>query len=269
VPTAAADRACAAAARREAAAPCAAVVLALLGLLWLLGACASAPPRRYTAPYRTIQVDGQLEEWEAIPWTEDFVDIEGEARPAPRFRTRAKLAWDERFFYFAFELEEPQLQASFTQRDSFIFQRDDDIEIFLDPDGDRRNYFELELNAHNTPWDLFLVRTYQEGGPALHGYDMPGLRSAVALRGTLNDGTDVDQGWSAEIAIPWAAFADVAARPEPGDSWRVNFSRVEWDFRWRDGRYEQPPREDNWVWSPQGAVDMHRPERWGIVDFAR
>eukprot|EP00193_Tetraselmis_chui_P017157 CAMPEP_0177775366 /NCGR_PEP_ID=MMETSP0491_2-20121128/14054_1 /TAXON_ID=63592 /ORGANISM="Tetraselmis chuii, Strain PLY429" /LENGTH=326 /DNA_ID=CAMNT_0019293911 /DNA_START=1286 /DNA_END=2269 /DNA_ORIENTATION=- len=25
---------------------------------------------------------------------------------------------------------------------------------------------------------------------------------------------------------------------------------------------------DNWVWSPQGVVDMHRPERWGVLQFA-
>jgi predicted esterase len=28
-------------------------------------------------------------------------------------------------------------------------------------------------------------------------------------------------------------------------------------------------REDNWVWSPQGIIDMHRPERWGIVEFSK
>ncbi len=29
--------------------------------------------------------------------------------------------------------------------------------------------------------------------------------------------------------------------------------------------HEHP--EDNWVWSPQGVVDMHRPEKWGEVIF--
>src|SRR5262249_33418945 len=27
-------------------------------------------------------------------------------------------------------------------------------------------------------------------------------------------------------------------------------------------------REHNWVWSPQGVVDMHRPERWGYLQFS-
>ena len=25
--------------------------------------------------------------------------------------------------------------------------------------------------------------------------------------------------------------------------------------------------EDNWVWSPQGEIDMHIPEKWGFVRF--
>ena len=27
--------------------------------------------------------------------------------------------------------------------------------------------------------------------------------------------------------------------------------------------------EDNWIWSPPGVVDMHRPEMWGLVQFTR
>src|SRR5438105_52985 len=36
-------------------------------------------------------LDGKLDKpaWQAVPWTEDFVDIEGGLKPRPRFRTRA------------------------------------------------------------------------------------------------------------------------------------------------------------------------------------
>jgi hypothetical protein len=49
----------------------------------------------------------------------------------------------------------------------------------------------------------------------------------------------------------------------------MNFSRVEWQLRVRDGRYEKVPdtKEDNWVWSPQGVINMHIPEKWGTVRF--
>jgi hypothetical protein len=122
--------------------------------------------------------------------------------------------------------------------------------------------------------------------------------------GTCNDPRDTDRGWSVELAFPWSMVASLsdaavpvrAARrqgavflgydtpptaaavpmavgkpPRGGDRWRVNFSRVEWQQRVTpDGKYERIPntREDNWVWSPQGVIDMHRPETWGYVEFS-
>jgi hypothetical protein len=51
----------------------------------------------------------------------------------------------------------------------------------------------------------------------------------------------------------------------------VDFSRVEWRINIVHGKYEKVPNtpEDNWVWSPQGIVDMHRPEKWGYVQFTK
>jgi hypothetical protein len=48
------------------------------------------------------------------------------------------------------------------------------------------------------------------------------------------------------------------------------YSRVEWKLEVVDGRYRKVPGvpENNWVWSPQGASNMHRPESWGYVQFS-
>lgn len=239
-------------------------------------------PQCYNCPRAAAPpvLDGALDDaaWQQAVWTADFADIRGGAQPAPRFRTRAKMLWDDSCLYIGAELEEPQLQASFTQRDAFIYQLDNDFEVFIDPDGDSHLYYELELNALNTPWDLLLVKPYRDGGPAINGFDLAGLRSAVHLDGTLNDPADTDAGWSIEIAIPWGALADAAGTrcpPQPGDYWRMNFSRVEWRFEARAGKYIKeldvltglPYPEDNWVWSPQGLIAMHYPERWGYVVF--
>ena len=58
--------------------------------------------------------------------------------------------------------------------------------------------------------------------------------------------------------------------PRDGDQWRINFSRVEWDTEIADGKYRKVKGkpEHNWVWSPQGVIDMHRPERWGYLQFS-
>jgi len=226
-----------------------------------------------------LSIDGKLDEssWKAAAWTDQFVDITGDAALPPRFATRAKMLWDDDYFYFAADLQEPHLWATLTARDAVIFQ-DNDFEVFIDPDGDTHNYAELEINALATVWDLMLVQPYRDGGPAIHAWDIAGLKAAVDLRGTINRPDDRDDGWSVEMAIPWTILAELAPgrrRPNPGERWRVNFSRVQWQLdtagnryaKRRDGPTGKPLPEDNWVWSPQGAVNMHMPERWGLVQF--
>ena len=220
------------------------------------------------------RIDGRLDDpaWKNAAWTERFVDIEGSRKPKPRFHTRAKMLWDKTHFYIAADMIEPHVWGTLTKHDSVIFH-DNDFEVFIDPDGDTHEYYEFEMNALNTGWDLFLPRPYKDGGRADNSWEIPGLKTAVAVRGTLGDPSDTDFGWSVEIAIPWTALARSANRPSPprsGDQWRVNFSRVEWKHLVQDGKYRKVPkmREDNWVWSPQGIIDMHRPEMWGYVQFS-
>jgi hypothetical protein len=182
------------------------------------------------------------------------------------------MLWDEEYLYVGAELQEPHLWATLTRHDSVVFH-DDDFEVFIDPNGDSHEYYELEINALGTTWDLLLPRPYKDDGRPVNDWEIVGLKSAVHLDGTLNDPTDTDRGWSLELAIPWTALGELARRPAPpgeGDQWRVNFSRVESPVEVSEGAYRKMPgvREDNWVWSPQHVVDMHRPEWWGYVQFS-
>jgi ketosteroid isomerase-like protein len=265
--------------------------LLLVALPLVAGSALADPPKNWTSDWARLRgivprgyvccraeqppkIDGRLDDaaWQLAPWTEDFVDIEGPRRPKPRLRTRAKMLWDSEYFYLAAELEEPHVWATLTKHDSVIFN-DNDFEFFIDPDGDNHQYYEFEINALNTGWDLFLPRPYKDDGRADNGWEMPGLKTAVHVNGTLSNPSDRDTGWTVEIAIPWAALREFAGRPVPprdGDQWRIDFSRVEWRHHVVAGKYERVPRtaEDNWVWSPTGIVDMHRPERWGFVQFS-
>ena len=251
--------------------------LFLLFLVILAAPAAFAQPKEYRCLRAggPITIDGKPTEpaWRAAPWTDLFVDIEGDRKPRPRFRTRARMLWDDQYFYIAAELEEPHVWGTLTQRDSVIFH-DNDFEVFIDPNGDRNEYYELEINALNTVWDLFLPKPYRDGGSAQNSWDIVGLKTAVSIRGTLNNPRDRDRGWTVEMALPWKALAEYAHKPTPpaeGDAWRLNFSRVEWQTEIVDGASRKAPntKEDNWVWSPQGVVDMHRPEMWGVVRFTR
>jgi len=241
------------------------LVRGLFLLLLAAPALAQQPaPLSYECHYTgtPIQIDGKLDDaaWQQAAWTSDFVDIEGAARPKPRFRTRIKMLWDDKYLYIAAELEEPEVKATLTQHDSVIFH-DNDFEVFLKPLPATPSYFEFEINALNTGWDLFLDKPYKLGGKADNSWDIAGLRTAVAVQGTLNQAGDTDRGWTVEIAYPLSAFEPRQHVPAPHDGtmWRVNFSRVEW----KAGQ----PKEDNWVWTPQGLIDMHVPEHWGYLHF--
>ncbi|MBY0243794.1 MAG: carbohydrate-binding family 9-like protein [Burkholderiaceae bacterium] len=215
---------------------------------------------RASAP---IRIDGKLDDraWQNAPWSADFVDIEGAGKPRPKFRTRVKMLWDERYLYIAAEMEEPDVKASLTEHDAVIF-KDNDFEVFLKPLPATDSYYEFEINALNTGWDLFLPKPYNAGGQPDNSWDIAGLKSAVAVQGSLNQSTDKDRGWTVEMAFPLDAFATRQAVPPPvpGTTWRINFSRVQWTA----GK----PIEDNWVWSPQGVINMHVPERWGYLHFS-
>ena len=313
--------------------------LAVAAAMWCAAHASSsplhgqAPPavRIYESPRANPPpaIDGDLADraWHQAPWTVPFVDIRGDDWPAPQWATRARILWDDTHLYIAAELEEPHLWATLADRDAILY-REHDFEVFIDPDGDALAYYELEINALGTEFDLFLDRPYQRRGKANIGWDMAGLRTAVRRDGTLNDPSDEDVGWSIEIAIPWSALvppagftlpaaedattqdtADKAdpirpptrpgtsARPggsaqpgaprqpgappqagtppKPGDTWRINFSRVQWPLEVVGGEYRRaraPTPDDrhpehNWVWSPQGEINMHIPERWGVVRF--
>jgi hypothetical protein len=238
---------------------------------------------------RPLVLDGFISDplWSQAQWTDDFTDITGDPATKPRFRTRVKMLWCDDYFYVAAEMEEPHVWGTITEKNEIMFN-DNDFEVFIDPDGDSQNYYELEINALNTIWELSLPVPYSVGGQPILGCNQDGLISKVGVKGTLNNPNDEDEGWCVELAFPWKELAKYnhgrATPPAIEDIWRVNFSRVQWQHEIKDGRYVRvPPHgtilsaglnpedqqhpEDNWVWSAQGTVNMHIPERWGKVMF--
>jgi Carbohydrate family 9 binding domain-like len=258
------------------------ILYLLFSAITSMGQAEDGTPQKYLC-YRAespLKIDGIADEksWINAEWTADFVDILGNQGVSPRFKTRTKMLWDNDYLYLYATLSEPHIWANLTKRDDVIFQ-DNDFEVFIDPDGDTHQYFEYEINALNTEWDLKLTKPYRDGGIAVSSFNFAGIKAAVSLQGTINNPADVDQSWSVEIAFPLKSFIDssMALPLKSGDQWRINFSRVEWQTRVENGRYvkQKDPTtgknlaEDNWVWSPQGRVDMHCPEKWGTVQFSQ
>ena len=236
-------------------------------------------PNSYTA-YKTnesINIDGLDKElaWKSVKWSSNFIDIEGIKTPS--YQTNFKIIWDDNYLYVLAKIQEPHVWGDISEKDTVIFYNND-FEIFIDPDGDTHNYYELEINALNTVWDLFLTKPYRElDSPVLNDWNISGLRSAVHVDGTLNNASDIDSSWNLEIAIPLSVFKTSYYQDMNllDKFWRINFSRVNWDYELIEGKYSRKKdnignllNEYNWVWSPQGVVNMHQPEKWGYVYFS-
>jgi len=224
-------------------------------------------------------IDGDVNDavWQQVPWTDDFRDIEGDLKPNPPLRTKVKMLWDDSCLYIAAQIYDPAVWATLKHHDDIIYH-DNDFEVFIDPNKTGHQYFEIECNALNTIFDLFLNKPYRNNGNAMIGWNAEGLKSAVKIQGTLNDPSDTDQGWTLEMVVPFKSISlgDNVQIPHDGTLWRINFSRVEWDTRVVDGKYiklkDSTGRnlpEHNWVWSPQGVINMHFPERWGYLQFSK
>ena len=238
-------------------------------------------PENYIAQYTANAplIDGNLTEtsWERASWSGNFKDIEGAKQPLPALRTRMKMLWNDTCLFIAAELQEPNIWANLRNHDEIVFH-DNDFEIFIDPDNDTHQYYEIEVNALNTIFDLFMPKPYRNQSGAMINWDLAKLRSGISIKGTLNNPADNDSSWTVEMAIPFQSLsmANAIRSPREGEIWRINFSRVEWDTEIQEGKYVKKKDESgrnkpehNWVWSPQGVINMHFPERWGYLQFTR
>ncbi|NKB71229.1 MAG: SUMF1/EgtB/PvdO family nonheme iron enzyme [Candidatus Latescibacteria bacterium] len=234
-------------------------------------------PRRYVC-YRAsgpITIDGRLDEkaWRDAPWTDFFHDHQAPYAPGPWKSTRAKILYDDDHLYFAAQLQEENVWGSLVERDCVIYY-DNDFEIFLDPTADGVGYYEFEINPLNTLWDMFHETDYHRAS-ALHTlYDIEGVEHAIDVQGTLNWHGDRDIGWTVEVKWPLQALLTqnprVSLPIKRGDTWRVNFSRVQYLHlydRLYPTKIPDTPCED-WIWQSTETGDLHNPEMWGKVVFS-
>ncbi len=224
-----------------------------------------------------ITIDGIAQEkaWKKAPWTELFTDILSGEKSNVMGSTRCKLLWDDQFLYVFAQLKETNIYAFIRAHDQPVFQ-ENAFELFINPNGTTHNYFEFQINALGTTCDIFLPKPYRNGGLPLISWDLKGIKKAIHLRGTLNDPSDHDTSWSIELAIPFSSIVmNKKQYPQPGIIWRINLSRVERRMDIINEKYT--PKKDKegqllpelyTVWTPQGIVNLHYPERWGYILFS-
>ena len=91
----------------------------------------------------------------------------------------------------------------------------------------------------------------------------------MSLQGTLNDPSDIDEGWSLEIAIPWESLVYLSdgrsLPPQDGDIWKIFLGRFQKKIV--DGK-EVSPHPASSLRS-HGVYDTHLPEEWSEICFVK
>ncbi len=187
-----------------------------------------------------VRLDGKLDDavWKRAPRAAFVVTKDGSKPNTP---TLVRAAYDDQCLYLAFQCfekgQETQLAGTKRRDDSAIFKADC-VETFLQPKGRGTPYFQIVANTEGGLWDeKWLARRRRAH------WNGKGIRSAGVM------GFDV---WTIELAVP---FQDLgAARPKPGDAWRVNFCRQ-----------ELPSRELTAFSFTGGGFGV--PSRFGVLQF--
>ena len=229
-----------------------------IALLFAIPLLAQPPVPRYQVKRATspIVIDGKVDDkaWTAanridliFPW---------DAQTGDKQKTTARLLWDDNYLYVSYECEDADIVATHTEHDDPTYL-DDAVEIFINPMPSQTSiYYGLEMNVRAVLYDYVM---YQPGGHLFKQFDLRGVQLATFIEGTLNMRGDKDKGWSLEVAIPWANFEGLAARPAAGTIWTANINR--WDG------VEPNRRMSNWSNPLQPAPNPHVPARFGQLVF--
>lgn len=223
------------------------------------GDCQSIAEAQVLRTKEAITVDGVLDEaaWRRAP-SLPLRDIKGRQAPI----TMVKLLWDDKNLYIAFNCADTDIWATKRQRDDFLWE-EEVVEVFIDPDGDGRNYYEFQVNPLGTQIDLLIpdavkgVRDTKRNAR----WNCKGWRSAVKVRGSVNRRDDTDESWTVEMAIPLSELVSPSSPsfPRHGVVWRLNLYRI-----------DRPKSQENdpllLAWSPCQRW-FHEPEHFGQVRF--
>lgn len=175
--------------------------------------------------YKTIDkivIDGNLSDWKT-PFIGPLV-IHNSGNKAIQ-NTMVSLSWNDDNLFIAYNSVDSKIIGSNQQKDSPIFNTDDLVEIFVDADGDGRNYVEIGVNAFSTNYDMLLkcISTDCGGWKTSMAFDIEGLEAVSKI---------TTEGFSTEIKIPFSSLEKIQngnfKRPIPGTKWKGNTFRIDY-----------------------------------------
>ena len=169
-----------------------------------------------------LQIDGDLSDWKT-PFSREFVIHNSGNKP--KQSTVALLSWDKNYLYIAYNCIDSEIVGKARKQDSPLFETDDLVEIFIDPDGNGKDYVEVGVNAFNSNYDVLIQCTAKEcdGRKSNMSFTIKGLQTASKI---------TEFGYTVEIAIPFSSLDEITngnfKTPKNGTIWKGNLFRIDY-----------------------------------------
>ena len=185
-------------------------------------------------------------------------------KPTDRQNTSFRMLWDEDNLYVLFECEDLYITARETQRNGEPYF-DDCAEIFLIPAPEALDvHLGFELNLYKASNDFVFFNDFRNGESAIMKSFDPKFQVEVTVDGSINDHSDIDRGWTMEMAIPLSLFKGMGkySRVQAGSSWTFLAIR-------QDRNDPSGTRISTSTIFPQKAplVSVHDPDYFGQMVF--
>lgn len=213
-----------------------------------------------------ITIDGKLEDlsWEkAEAKTFDYYYLT--EKEEEKQKSTFRMLWDEKNIYIHYDFEDKYINAAETKRDGAPYL-DDCGEIFLIPAPNGENiHYCFEINPNKAVNDLVYVNDFYNGeNVAIRSFD-PAIQVEVTINGTLNNNTDIDKGWTLEMAIPHNTFNAVANQfpIQKGSQWAFLALRQLRD----DNNIGRRMMSTIFPVDDVKEKDVHQPAMFGLLEF--
>jgi hypothetical protein len=208
-----------------------------------------------------IVIDGDLGEsaWRDAQEVTLRDNRTGENVEDEKIITTVKTCYDAENLYISFVCNDPDIWGNFQERDDHLWT-EEAVEVFIDTDTEPTTYIEIEVSPQNVLFDSYIIQPQEIDVDETAKFELPGMKTAVTVDGTLNQREDVDRRWTVEIAIPFRDMVEDFQGIVPGETeWRINFYRINRD---RDAaRFGH-------AWSPTGT-HFHNPGAFGYLVFEK
>ncbi|WP_422080368.1 carbohydrate-binding family 9-like protein [Ulvibacterium sp.] len=223
------------------------------------------PIFRVSKTNQKIMIDGELNEeiWQKTEarTLDYFYRVE---KPDDQQQTTFRMLWDEQNLYLFYQMEDKYLTVLETRRDGEPYF-DDCAEIFFITAPDSLDtHFGYELNLNKASNDFIYFNSYYKGKDIVYRSFNPEFEVETTYDGTVNDNSDIDNGWTMEMAIPISNFGELgeAVPLQKGTRWAILAVR-------QDRNDLKGNRRSTSTLFPIYDIskNVHQANRFGLVEF--